>query len=77
MIIIKQYIQAQDYTVEDNISEHQTNNAFNSLTDGQPGPPFKPMVSFIGSYKEPDFHYQTNIGMTFARKDSFEIPYYL
>ena len=62
---------AQDFSVQDSITGLQSNISFNSITDGQPGPPGKPFFSFISAYRDSEFQYQLQAAITFAKKGFF------
>ncbi|MFC1605080.1 hypothetical protein ACFL5F_08645 [Planctomycetota bacterium] len=63
---------SQDYKTQDDITNQQTNVGFNSIIDGQPGPPKKPFITttFSGQERQ-DFQYEASVGYTPAAKGFF------
>ncbi|MCB0685574.1 MAG: hypothetical protein KDC53_03585 [Saprospiraceae bacterium] len=69
VLLIYKNVFAQNYTLQDSISDRQACITHNSITDGQPGTPQKPQISGTAAgQKGSIFQYQTAIGYTPSQK---------
>ena len=65
-------LKAQDNTLQDSITSYQTNVGYNSITDGQPGPPRQPFYTMTTAGQDGSaFQYEAGIGYTPALNGFF------